>query len=251
MSKNFDKSTYDSSFYSAQTKNTESSAEEVLDLALSKISPRSIVDVGCGSGHWLRYARDHFDITDILGLDFFVPDTELVIPQENFLRTDLSAPIELSRRFDLAISIEVAEHLPPASADTFVKSLTGLSDVVLFSAAIPKQGGNNHLNEQWPDYWERLFKEDGYVALDCLRRDLWTNPKVKVWHAQNIFFYVKLDKIDQFSILKNSQRGVWNIVHPQMFLSRNAAMEQIINHAWFYLLVTRLITKIKKTARRR
>lgn len=65
---------------------------------------------------------------------------------------DLTQPLSLGRKFDLCVSMEVAEHLPPSRADSFVADLVGLAPVVLFSAAVPEQGGTNHLNEQWPDY---------------------------------------------------------------------------------------------------
>ena len=63
---------------------------------------------------------------------------------------DLAQPLQIDRRFDLALSLEVAEHLPPECGSEFVQTLTDLSSVILFSAAIPFQGGTDHLNEQWP-----------------------------------------------------------------------------------------------------
>ena len=43
-----------------------------------------------------------------------------------------------------------------------VATITKHGDAVLFSAAIPGQGGQDHLNEQWPEYWQKKFEVNGY-----------------------------------------------------------------------------------------
>jgi 2-polyprenyl-3-methyl-5-hydroxy-6-metoxy-1,4-benzoquinol methylase len=65
----------------------------------------------------------------------------------------LIQPLDLEKEFDLVVSLEVAEHLPASAADQFVNTLVKHGKKILFSAAIPGQGGQDHLNEQWPDYW--------------------------------------------------------------------------------------------------
>lgn len=103
---------------------------------------------------------------------------KLEIPEERFLSFELNNPFRIDRQFDLVISLEVAEHLPKECAATFVDSLTRLGPVILFSAAIPFQGGTDHINEQWLDYWAKYFQEKGYVAIDCIRKRIWQNDKV-------------------------------------------------------------------------
>src|SRR5271165_3642324 len=90
----------------------------------------------------------------------------------------------MERQFDLAISLEVAEHLDSKYASSFVAALLKSSPVVCFSAAIPFQDGVNHVNEQWPDYWARLFASHDYLAIDCIREKIWDNEKVELWYAQ-------------------------------------------------------------------
>ena len=92
----------------------------------------------------------------------------LPIPKKNFFAVDLKRPLQLERRFDLVLSLEVAEHLPEECAATFVESLIGLGSVILFSAAIPFQGGTHHVNEQWSNYWVKNFQEREYVVIDTL-----------------------------------------------------------------------------------
>lgn len=70
-------------------------------------------------------------------------------PRIKFVAADLANPLkEPLGRFDLAISVEVAEHLPKEAAETFIDNLVSLSDEVVFGAAYEHQGGVNHLNEQ-------------------------------------------------------------------------------------------------------
>ena len=97
----------------------------------------------------------------------------------------------MDREFDLVPSLEVAEHLPKPCAEEFVDSLTRLGSSILFSAAIPLQGGKHHLNEQWPAYWARYFQERGYVAIDCIRDKIWQDDNVEFWYARNILIFVR------------------------------------------------------------
>jgi hypothetical protein len=114
----------------------------------------------------------------------------LEIPKHQFIRADLTKPFPVRRRFDLAISLEVAEHLPEKAANNFVKSLTRLAPVVLFSAAAPGQGGVDHINEQWPDYWAERFERQGYRPYDFLRRKIWNDRSIKPWYRQNLIIFI-------------------------------------------------------------
>jgi SAM-dependent methyltransferase len=179
------------------------SAQEVVPLVLELLRPRSLIDVGCGVGSWLVAFREH-GVTDVLGVDGAYLDLDLLqIPREQFLAHDLERPLKLGRRFDLAVSLEVAEHLPAEHAATLVASLVGLAPVVLFSAAVPLQGGTHHVNEQWPGYWVSLFERHGYLVIDCLRDKVWSNDRVEWWYAQNMLFFCSPEALDNSSALKN------------------------------------------------
>jgi hypothetical protein len=89
------------------------------------------------------------------------------------------------------LSLEVAEHLPPSAGPSFVATLCGLGDVVLFSAAIPHQGGTNHINEAWPGYWNGLFREQGFECFDVVRSAFWMRLEVEWWYAQNALIFAK------------------------------------------------------------
>jgi len=175
---------YNAKFY-RQLQAAGESPRQVLPIVFEMVRPASLVDIGCGTGHWLAEARA-LGIADILGIDGpWVRQAQLAIPGENFAVRDLRAPVRLERRFDLALSLEVAEHLPASSAGTLVESLCRAAEVVVFSAAIPGQGGRRHINEQWPEYWANLFQQFGYDCFDCLRSRIWQNPRVAWYYAQN------------------------------------------------------------------
>jgi hypothetical protein len=150
----------------------------------------SVLDVGCGRGAWLAVCRDQ-GAKRIVGYDGdYVNRSSLLIPESCFRPTDLSKPFTIDDRFDLAICVEVAEHLPARMARLLVKALTGAAPAVLFSAAIPGQGGTKHINEQWPAYWQRLFAGQGFRRLDWIRPRIWHDHRVEGWYRQNCYLFV-------------------------------------------------------------
>ena len=151
----------------------------------------SVVDIGCGVGAWLKYF--HEKCIDIVGIDNdWVPVEYLVIPNESFITQDLNEEITFPRRFSLAICIEVAEHLKPDRAKSFVSDIVRLSDHILFSAAIPGQGGVGHINEQYPEYWAEFFADEDYAPYDFLRPRIWNSDAIEhPWLKQNVLLYVK------------------------------------------------------------
>lgn len=198
------------------------SAQVVAPIVLDLIKPKSIVDIGCGDGTWLSVFHE-LGISDVIGLDGdYVNRQQLQIAQTQFKPIDLSSAFNLPRTFDLAVSLEVAEHLPLQSADGFVANLVKLAPVVLFSAAIPNQGGTKHLNEQWPDYWMSLFKVHDYVLIDCIRGKIWKNEQVEWFYAQNIFLYARADRLREDINLRREHEKTniqqLSLVHPKRFL---------------------------------
>lgn len=180
---------YSAEFYRDLDQTSGPSAARVLPLLLSLLPVRSAVDVGCGDGSWLA-ALSALGVTDIMGVEGpWISPRQLKIPTDKVRRMRLDQTIRVERRFDLALSLEVAEHLPSTRADSFVADLVALAPAVLFSAAIPGQGGHHHVNEQWPDYWAGLFARRGYAAIDCLRSSLWGDGNVAWWYRQNLILF--------------------------------------------------------------
>ncbi|KAA1008231.1 class I SAM-dependent methyltransferase [Paraburkholderia panacisoli] len=211
---------YDKAFYDAQKPGSESSANVVLSLLFKHYMPQSIVDVGCGAGTWLKVAKE-LGVKKILGLDGEYATQQLVIPIEDFIPHDLSAKIDKRGVFDLAMSLEVAEHLDKSRADEFVEDLCGLSDVILFSAAVPHQGGTDHRNENWPEYWAEKFQRRGFVPLDFIREKVWNNRAVEWWYRQNVLVFVRQSSIvDKFPGQQSADPDCLARIHPELFIKR-------------------------------
>jgi SAM-dependent methyltransferase len=215
-------SPYNRDFFEVLQEGSRQSAREIIPLIFEFIQPRSIVDVGCGIGTWLSVFKE-FGIQECLGIDGDYVDRELLqISPDEFLSLDLKSPLQIDKTFDLVLSLEVAEHLPSECADSFIDSLTQLGQIIVFSAAIPYQGGTEHINEQWPDYWLTKFRNRGYLGIDYFRRKIWNNDKVEPWYAQNIFIFVREDYLKKYPLLEqelqNTNPSQLAIVHPKIYL---------------------------------
>jgi len=217
---------YSKAFFEDQIPGSLRSAEVVVPLVLEILGKKTkrVIDVGCGSGAWLSVFRKH-GVRDVWGVDgVHVAKRMLMIPRERFITADLRKPLNQVRgRFDLVVSLEVAEHIPENRAEAFVNSLTRLSPVVLFSAAIPFQGGHHHVNEKWPDYWAGLFARKGFIPVDCIRKKIWDNNEVEFWYAQNILLFVRKDFLKCHKNLGRehglrTETSQLSIVHPKSYL---------------------------------
>ena len=180
---------YNENFYDYIDQGSQNSAAAVSELILSQMAVGSLLDVGGGHGawgsQWLKAG-----VSDVLVVDGeYVDVQKLAVPSAHFKAHDLLKPLTLDRKFDLVQSLEVAEHLPHNAARQFVASLVKHGDVILFSAAVPFQGGEHHVNEQELDYWREFFSEHGYVAFDFIRPAVANNKQVKPWYRFNSLIY--------------------------------------------------------------
>jgi SAM-dependent methyltransferase len=220
-------SAYSAEFYAAIAPSASSSADVLVPLLLELVQPTSVVDVGCATGVWLA-AFERAGVSRILGLDGEWPATKgLAISRQNFLAVDLTRRVELASTFDLALCLEVAEHLPESSADDLVDTLVGLAPAVAFSAAIPGQGGHHHVNEQWPDYWGERFRARDYVAFDCIRPRVWNDPAVAPFYAQNTLLYVsRRQRLTSLPPGACHPSPPLALVHPAIFEARQRAARE-------------------------
>ena len=209
------------------------SATQILTMIRAHIQPQSFLDIGCGLGLWLKAAQN-LGIPDVLGVEGpWLDNSTLAVSSELIKRLDLELPISLGRRFDLILCSEVGEHLSPPAAASLVDSLVAHGDHILFSAAIPYQGGHHHVNEQFLGYWITHFARHDFVLLDLFRARIWDDPSILWWLRQNLVLFVRRSALNSNAALRDQlqvQRPV-SIVHPEIYLSRlQNADQQLREH---------------------
>jgi SAM-dependent methyltransferase len=188
-------STYDAAFFDRMTDGATRTARLVLPTLFEQLQPRSVLDIGCAQGAWLRVCRD-LGATFIRGFDGdYVDRSRLLIDSTEYVAVDLNQNLTINDRFDLAICLEVVEHLEPARAEALIGVLVRAAPLVLFSAAIPGQGGVHHINERWPTYWRDVFGGFGYHRLDPFRRLFWGDARVDEWYQRNLVLFASTDAI--------------------------------------------------------
>lgn len=212
------KQIYTLAFYNSQIQESLVSAKQVVPEIIKLFNPRSVIDVGCGVGTWGSAFLDN-GVSDFLGIDGdYVKSEQLLIPEKNFIRHDLRQEIVTSKKFDIAMSLEVIEHLTDDEGKFLIKSLVKLAPVVIFSAAIPGQGGTNHINEQWQSYWAQEFSKYNYKAYDCIRPLIWNNKEVYVCYKQNIIVYISSEYITNAQKkVDYAEPVILDMVHPQLW----------------------------------
>jgi SAM-dependent methyltransferase len=210
-------------------------AAAALATVFDKSVPRSLLDVGAGTGTWLRAASD-LGVSDVFGIDGVIPEKFLHVDRNTIVRRDLSVAFDLGRRFDMALSLEVAEHLPEASAPVFVASILRHADLILFSAAAPNQWGQHHINCQWPAYWQRFFNDNGFVCDDSVRWQLWSDQRIEPWYRQNVFL------AHRFPEKAGKEARIKPVIHPEML--RIMSMGPIRNGSyplkWYFKVTARV-----------
>lgn len=216
-----DKTMYDNDFYQEVVNNNYPSAKAVAPIVRDLIHPRSVIDFGCGAGCWLKAFDECCDLEHMRGLEGeWLEGKPLLIPREHIEYFDLTKEYELpaGQKYDLAICLEVIEHIDEAGGENLLNSIVKASDAVLFSAAIPYQRGTHHINEQWQSHWAKKFAERHYVCLDLLRPVFWNDDNVKIYR-QNMFLYVNKNRLSQYPGLQAYAGAgqMLDLVHPDLW----------------------------------
>mgnify|MGYP000212268834 CR=1 FL=1 len=205
-----DTAPYGTDFFATQQTQSRLAAEKMLRLVFDRYPAKSVVDLGCGVGTWSA-ASLALGSQQARGIDGdWVPRNALQIPASSFSTSDLEASLPPPELHDLAICVEVLEHLTDAAGERAVEWLCKSARVVVFSAAIPEQGGTHHINEQWQSYWADRFSKFGYQCFDLIRPYFWTDTTIPFWYRQNILVYSRL------SDFGNPAKCV-DVVHPELY----------------------------------
>jgi SAM-dependent methyltransferase len=185
---------YDSEYYATTVEGPAvRSAKTISNSIFVEFAPKRVVDIGCGTGALLEAFRERG--CEVFGLEY--SDTALKYCSTRHLNV---AKFDLERdlikndwRFDVAVSMEVAEHLPEKIADRYVDALTRMAPIIVFTAAPPGQAGADHVNLQPPQYWILKFRQRGFDHAEKLSERLSENWKaagdVETWYHKNLMIF--------------------------------------------------------------
>lgn len=212
-------SLYPPDFYADRRQHTLYAARRIIRALPRELSVSRLADIGCGTGTFLAAGLE-LGAREVFGIegDWVTPamlDDKRIAFEPRDLEEAFAGP-----RVDLAMSLEVAEHLSPARAEGFVKDLVAMAPAVLFSAAIPGQGGVGHVNEQWQSFWAGLFAAQGYRAYDVVRPRIWTDEAVPAWYRQNTILYLRPETGDALD-LSPTDPPLLDKVHPAFWARAN------------------------------
>jgi len=179
-----------------QSADTAQASTRCLHAALACLSPmpRTLLDVGCGPGH-LVYLADTLGMKSI-GLDCCL-ESRAISGKSSLLNVDLTQPVDLGEQFDWVLCWEVAEHLPESAVSVLCATLLnhlGLGGKLLFTAAVPGQGGSGHVNEQPQDYWRRSLNGEARYdeGLSRLLSHFWVQVAPEAWwYGQNVQVFTR------------------------------------------------------------
>jgi len=212
---------YKGDFFDFVDQSSGRSASRFLARFIEGIHPASVLDVGCGRGVWLAAWRE-LGVTDVKGVDGDYVDTnKLKIPKEEFDARDISKPFDLERQFDLVECLEVAEHIPEEKSSQLLQNLIKHGKTILFSAAIPGQGGEFHVNEQPLEYWRTRFAQEGYVPFDFPRERVKGIDAIEPWYRYNTILFVHKSIIDKLPTQVSAHR-----------IADNQNIKQFANASW-------------------
>jgi SAM-dependent methyltransferase len=184
---------YDTAFFDFVDSSSGKSASLFIDSLVRSVLAEgvaaSVLDIGCGRGVWLAEWK-RLGSARVRGVDGdYVDRKALLIPAPDFHAIDISQQFDLQETFDLVQCLEVAEHVPEDRAETLVGNLVRHGDLIVFSAAIPGQGGEFHVNERPYSYWRTKFADRGYEVYDAIRPVVAGLAGIEPWYRYNAFVY--------------------------------------------------------------
>lgn len=166
--------------------------ETVTKIFYDRFTPKSVIDFGCGTGIYLHFFSK-LGVEHIKGLEGCQNAISLALVK-NIEKYDITKKIKTNTKYDICLCFEVAEHIHKKYAETLIHDICLTSDIILFSAAIPKQTGRHHINLQPKQYWINKFKFEGFIYQKSVTQDIINKmPPLKSisWIKNNIMIFEK------------------------------------------------------------
>ena len=219
------KNIYDEQFWGPKRGNYNyRSAKIILPMIFKYYKPDSMIDIGCGIGTWLSAALE-LGIENLQGIDCNeISEDFLLVPRKYISIDDLETHKNKdNKKYDIAVSVEVAEHLNNSASEHFIKMLTSYSKVIIFSAGIPYQDGEHHINCQPPKFWYDIFSKYEYVCFDFRDKLMNMWEEINPCYSQNLLLYVHKDLAHIFE-------NIFNITNKPIFFYHPAYVDIIVNN---------------------
>jgi hypothetical protein len=217
--------------FRGSTPATYRTAKKIIPIITDFIGiPESVIDLGGGGGGWLK-AFQEAGTKKVCCIDHTsVQAEDLLISEDELIRCDLSKEMPSPIKCDLAISTEFVEHVPKSRSEAIVDFLTKSSPIIIFAAAIPKQGGLGHINEQRPAFWKNLYAERGYERVDAIRPRIIFDETIPHWFRQNLYIYIDKTVLNQTKLASVSHLFIpdeFEIVHTRI-LNRPLGLSEVL-----------------------
>lgn len=221
---------YDQEFYDTIRRGARRSVEATMPYLIEHLhldGTERVLDVGCGEGWW----ADGFASLGctVVGVDSgrtsHRPDTFQFVDQS------LDDPLPLGP-FDVVVCLEVLEHVRAGLAYNVISQIRERTDCLLFSAAIPGQGGTGHINERRTSDWAARLHGAGFAVSGALRWYLWGNEDIENWYQQNML--VAIPQVLDLDDPPHRAEGLFppnvpeamarphDVVHPVLFNARRS-----------------------------
>ena len=184
---------YDDKFFDKNLEWNTPIAAKLAGVLLDCFHPRSVVDLGCGNAEFLNeFQKKGIIVQGYEGSRSAIGKAS--IDKQHIKLFDLRNKIEEKEKYDLALCLEVAEHIENKFSQRLVENLTSLSDKVVFTAATPGQGGHFHINEQPREFWVNIFKQRNYgydaQTTEKVKNDM-KKAGVLSWYCDNLMVFKK------------------------------------------------------------
>jgi SAM-dependent methyltransferase len=151
---------YTTEYYQALNREEAPQAQALAQALTDLYHPKSVIDLGCGTGLYLEPFDCDKGGVDISETAF--DDQVRRIDRRLLGLDDLTIPRTVYLQYDLALCLEVVEHIGAEHADNLVGNLYQYADTIVMTAAPPGQAGLNHVNCQPQPYWEEKFSAHGF-----------------------------------------------------------------------------------------